>query len=86
MCEDVPGITTPPQSPPDSNAVPATQKSVPVTSAHMATSNASSFQLNISAAPIPAQQQQKKTTSITSNEALSKGYCGIYIPYCTLTC
>lgn len=77
-CEEVPGITTPPQSPPD-NTIPTTNcGGVPVIPPHTAASDTSSLQGNAS----PCTQQEQKATPVNTSETLNKGCCSYM--YCVL--
>ena len=68
ICEEVPGITTPPQSPPDSTMPTTHSSSVSVMPLHTAASNTSPPQANSS--PCTQQQlQQQKAAPINTNEA-----------------
>ena len=71
-CEEVPGITTPPQSPPDSTMPTTHSGGVPMIPPHTAASDTSSLQRNTS--PSTQQElQQQKATPVNTNETINKG-------------
>ena len=81
-CEEVPGITTPPQSPPDSTTPATHSGGVPVIPNHAAAPDTSSLQGNASTCT-QQELQQQKTTPVNTNETLNKGYSNYCkcIPY-----
>lgn len=73
ICEEVPGIATPPQSPPDSTMPTTHSSSVPVMPPHTASSTP---QRNTS--PCAQQElQQQKATPVNTNETINKGSCSL---------